>query len=94
LRLAGTNEAVKGTAKYESVYQGTKYYFRSASNKARFTENPAKYVPQYGAFCADGLLEGKLEDIDPTVFLSVEGGCTFVHPGQNGKAFRPRRKKT
>ena len=42
------NKAVKGSVKYESFYQGAKYHFSSATNKAFFKRNPERYVPQNG----------------------------------------------
>jgi hypothetical protein len=77
------NKAVKGSSKYESLYQRAKHYFSSATNQAIFGQNASKYVPQYGAFCADGLLKGNLEDIDPTVFFSRQRNCTSARPRQS-----------
>jgi YHS domain-containing protein len=77
------NKAVKGSSKYESLYQRAKHYFSSATNQAIFGQNASKYVPQYGAFCADGLLKGNLEDIDPTVFFSRQKNCTSARPRQS-----------
>ena len=87
------NKAVKGSSKYESFYQGAKYHFSSATNKAMFRQNPSKYVPQYGAFCADGLLEGKLEDIDPTVFFIRQGKLYFYSSKAELKTFRAKEEE-
>lgn len=87
------NKAIKGDSKYESFYQGAKYYFRSATNKATFAKNPGKYVPQYGAFCADGLLEGKLEDIDPTVFFIRQGKLYFCSSKAELQSFRAKEEE-
>jgi YHS domain-containing protein len=67
------NKAVKGSPKYQSSYQGAIYYFSSASNLATFKENPSRYVPQYGGFCANGVKNKQLVDSDPTVFFIVKG---------------------
>jgi YHS domain-containing protein len=83
-------KAVHGKSQYESVYQGAKYYFSSAANQTTFAKNPAKYVPQYGAFCADGLLEGKLEDIDPKVFIIRQGKLYFCSSTADLKTFRAK----
>jgi YHS domain-containing protein len=87
------NKAVKGSANYESVYQGAKYHFNSATNKATFEKNPERYVPQYGGFCADGLLEGKLEDIDPTVFFIRQGKLYFCSSRAELKTFRAKEEE-
>jgi YHS domain-containing protein len=88
--------AVKGDPKYSSSYGGATYYFASADDKAEFDKSPAKYAPQYGGFCANGMTKRKLNDIDPNVFLIYKGklyvcenakaGDTFyAHPAANIK---------
>jgi YHS domain-containing protein len=64
---------VKGNPAIKSNYQGATYLFASAADKAAFDKNPAKYVPQYGGFCAFGVSVGVLSDI--------EGPGGFVHKG-------------
>jgi YHS domain-containing protein len=60
---------VKGDPKYSSSYGGATYYFASADDKAEFDKTPAKYVPQYGGYCANSMTKRKLADIDPNVFF-------------------------
>jgi YHS domain-containing protein len=66
-------KAVKGNRRYQSTYQGATYYFSSAAHLSAFKKNPSKYVPQYGGFCADGMRNKQLNDIDPSVFFIVNG---------------------
>ncbi len=46
------NQAQKGNKKIATEYDGVKFYFSSQENLKKFKENPTKYVPQYGGFCA------------------------------------------
>ena len=55
---------IKGNSALESTYGGAKYLFASASDKAEFDKDPAKYAPQYGGFCAYGILKGALDDFE------------------------------
>src|ERR1700747_1078814 len=55
-------KAVKGSPKYQTTYQGATYYFSSASDLATFKKSPAKFVPQYGGFCASGMANRKAND--------------------------------
>jgi YHS domain-containing protein len=71
------NEAIKGSPDYQTTYQGAIYYFSSARNLATFKADPSKYVPQYGAFCANGVLKHEFTDSDPTVFF-IEKGKLYV----------------
>jgi YHS domain-containing protein len=67
------NRAVKGNPKYSSTYGGAIYYFASAEDKAEFEKTPAKYVPQYGGFCANSMSERRIADIDPNQFFIYKG---------------------
>ena len=61
---------IKGNSALESTYRGARYVFASASDKAEFDKDPAKYAPQYGGFCAYGILKGALDDFEgPGAFL-------------------------
>jgi YHS domain-containing protein len=48
----------KGSPQFKTVHQGVTFYFASAEHKALFDQQPAKYLPQYGGFCANGINYG------------------------------------
>ena len=65
---------VKGNSAIESTYQGATYLFASSADKADFDKDPAKYAPRYGAFCAYGVANGVLADLDgPRAFIVYKG---------------------
>ena len=65
---------VKGNSAIESTYQGATYLFASSADKADFAKDPAKYAPRYGAFCAYGVANGVLADVDgPGAFAVYKG---------------------
>src|SRR6266704_5492555 len=45
------NKPAKGNPKFQSEYEGAKYYFVSSEHKTLFDENPVKYAPAYGGYC-------------------------------------------
>jgi hypothetical protein len=55
------------------TYQGTTYYFASKADRSEFDKNQLKYVPQYDGFCANGVKNAKLTDVDPTMFFTANG---------------------
>jgi YHS domain-containing protein len=81
------HRAVKGDPKFSSTYRGATYYFASAADKSDFDKSPAKYAPQYGGFCANGMTKGKLNDIDPNVFFIYKGKLYVCQHEKAGKAF-------
>lgn len=76
---------VKGDAKFQSAYQGATYYFASAEHKAAFDQEPAKYAPQFGAFCAYAVSRGRTAPISVDTFSIVDGRLLLQH---NAKAVR------
>jgi YHS domain-containing protein len=53
---AGRHQA--GNPAHKSVHKGVTFRFASAENKALFDAAPAKYMPQYGGYCANGIVYG------------------------------------
>jgi YHS domain-containing protein len=64
---------VKGTAEFTHDFQGATYRFASAGSRDRFAKEPARYVPQYGAFCAYAVSRGYTADTDPLAWRIVNG---------------------
>ena len=48
------SKSVNGSPLISAEYQGATYYFSSEEHKKLFTEQPEKYAPQCGGFCAYG----------------------------------------
>ncbi|WP_186388256.1 MULTISPECIES: YHS domain-containing (seleno)protein [unclassified Stappia] len=62
---------VPGDFRVTAVHGGAVYRFASEENKAAFTADPDKYLPQYGGYCAMGVKMGQKLDGDPAVFTIV-----------------------
>jgi YHS domain-containing protein len=52
------NKARPGSAAIRSDYKGVSLYFVSAENKSKFDADPQAYLPQYGGYCANGIVYG------------------------------------
>jgi YHS domain-containing protein len=65
--------AQKGVKEFKSEYEGVAYYMTSKEQKRSFDENPIKYLPQYGGFCAFGIYAGAKFRVDPNKFISKDG---------------------
>lgn len=64
---------VAGSAEYTAVHNGAIYRFSSKKNRNKFTNNPEKYAPQYGGFCAYGMTFGKKFEVNGKAFEIVDG---------------------
>ena len=68
------NKVLKGDNKYVVTYDNAKYKFASQANLDKFNENPAKYMPQYGGYCAYAVgLKSEKVDIDPKTYEIRDG---------------------
>jgi YHS domain-containing protein len=45
-----------GSPAIKSVYKGVTFRFATPEHKAMFDAAPEKYIPQFGGYCADGLV--------------------------------------
>ncbi len=64
---------VVGQPAIVAKHDGAVYQFASEENRRAFEKDPARYVPQFGGFCAYGVALGKKLDSEPTAFKIVEG---------------------
>ncbi len=66
-------KAVEGDRKYQTEWMGANWRFASEKHLALFLENPEKYAPQYGGYCAYAVSNDDLAGIDPEQFHIHEG---------------------
>ena len=65
--------AVPGQEAFEHAVGGVRYRFASAANRDRFAQDPQRYAPQYGGFCAYAVSKGYTADTDPQAWRIVDG---------------------
>ena len=66
-------KAVRGKRSIWSTYNGVTYFFASKADKTDFDQNPKKFEPQYGGFCANSMAKGEKKASDPTQFFIYKG---------------------
>ncbi len=64
---------VVGQPAIVAKHDGAVYQFATEENRRAFQKDPARYVPQFGGFCAYGVALGKKLDGEPTAFKIVDG---------------------
>ncbi|WP_437373061.1 YHS domain-containing (seleno)protein [Maribacter litoralis] len=68
------NKAIKGKKSLKADSDGAIYYFSSEEHKNLFKENPEKYTPEYGGWCAYAMGDsGEKVSIDPETFIILDG---------------------
>jgi YHS domain-containing protein len=98
------HKPMKANARFQSEYEGAKYFFVSADHKKLFDADPAKYAPAYGGYCGYAASIGKVRPANPLLWSIVDGRLIVQHtrgaaelwekdvPGNKAKAdgFWPR----
>ena len=72
------SKPVNGSPFVAATHQGATYFFASDEHKKLFTENPDKYTPQFGGFCAYGVGLDKLFPEDITTW-QVRNGKLYLN---------------
>jgi len=73
------NKPVKGDAQIQYSYEDAIYYFSSQEHLQLFKENPEKYKPQFGGWCAYAVSLGRVAPIDVNTFSIVNGRLVIQH---------------
>ena len=72
------DEALEGNKKFTAVYDTVKYKFISQNNLGTFNENPIKYMPQYGGYCAYAIgAKAEKVKINPETF-EIRNGKLYL----------------
>ena len=64
---------VAGKRTHRVEWKGATWSFASAGNKALFEDDPEKYAPRYGGYCAWAVSQGYTAPIDPDAWSIVDG---------------------
>lgn len=71
--FTGQGTPVKGDADYAAQHRGVTYWFANAANRDAFRANPARYLPQYGGYCAWAAAQGYTAPGRPQHYRIVDG---------------------
>jgi len=64
---------LRGNGNHIATYEGETYLFVDEDNRKAFLDDPSKFAPAYGGYCAYGVAVGKKFVSDPDVWRVVDG---------------------
>jgi YHS domain-containing protein len=74
--------SLENAKKFRFQYNQATYVFSSQAHLDLFKENPAKYLPQFGGWCAYAVAANKEKvDVDPESFLIQDGRLLLFYNG-------------
>ena len=75
-----------GNADINTEYDGATYRFASEEHKALFVKDPLKYVPQFGGYCANGIVYGIPCGGDPDTWQMIDGKL-YIFGGESSRKY-------
>jgi len=72
------NAPVKGSSEFSTEHLGATWFFASEANKQLFINNPEKYTPQYGGYCAYAVSRNSSASIKPE-FFTIENDKLYLN---------------
>jgi len=63
---------VKGSSDFTTDYDGATWRFASAANRDAFRQDPERFAPQYGGYCAWAVSQGYTASTDPEAWKIVD----------------------
>ena len=78
------NKDVQGSPAIKSTFENVTFYFSSTENKALFDKDPMKYLPQYGGYCANGIVYGIPWGGDADTWRMIDGKL-YIFGGQGSR---------
>jgi YHS domain-containing protein len=73
-----------GNPQFSSTFENVNFHFATSEHKALFDKEPAKYIPQYGGYCANGVAYGIPWGGDADTWR-IEGGKLYIFGGKSSK---------
>ena len=71
-------QPVRGSDALVHIHEGAAYRFASQAHLDSFKQDPERYAPQFGGFCAYGVSVGKKFDGDPRLW-KIEDGKLYLN---------------
>jgi hypothetical protein len=84
---------MKGYPALQIRHNQVLYYFENEENRLAFSENPEKYVPAYGGWCAWAMLDGDKVEVDPLSYKIINGKNHLYYNGFWGDTLAKWNKK-
>ena len=78
------NKDSMGSAGFRSHYQGITFQFTSADHKALFDKDPPRYLPEFGGYCANGIVYGIPWGGDGDTWKMIDGKL-YIFGGHGSK---------
>lgn len=77
-------KAVEGVEGITYEWKGAVWRFATMKHRDLFIAEPEKYAPQFGGYCAYGIADGKIFDVDPQAW-EIKDGKLYLAQNRRAK---------
>jgi YHS domain-containing protein len=77
---------VPGSPGIKAEHEGVTYRFASAGHRDLFVKEPAKYAPQFGGFCSNGIVYAIPWGGDPDAWKIIDGKL-YIFGGESSRRY-------
>ena len=81
-----SSKHIRGLATIKAEHDGVTYRFENEANKATFLKEPDRFAPEYGGFCANGIIYGIPWGGDGDTWKIINGKL-YIFGGQQSKNY-------
>ncbi|HEY7763367.1 MAG TPA: YHS domain-containing (seleno)protein [Aestuariivirgaceae bacterium] len=83
------NRPVKGSEEFAYEWLGTPWHFANSRHREMFMNEPVKYAPQYGGYCAGEVAfnSSVTVNVDPEGFKIIDGKLYLIYDKRNADYF-------
>lgn len=85
--------AVMGAEEFAYEWRGATWLFANEENLDAFREDPERYAPEYGGYCAYAIARDKLAPIDPDRWDVVDGSLYLNYSGSTQRDWREHQSR-
>lgn len=72
-------EPLRGKSEFSFELDGAVYYFANTENMEKFAEDPARFIPAYGGYCAYEMSRGQIKKGNPDSYMLNSGKLYFFY---------------
>ncbi len=77
----GGGKPREGRREFSARHDGRMYWFATAENRSRFVQNPERYAPAYGGWCAWAMVQGEEVEVDSESFIIEDDRLFLFYDG-------------
>ena len=82
--------AIQGNSKFQYQWLNSQWRFTNETHLQLFKQDPERYMPEYGGYCARAVSLGYIRSINPQVWSIIDDKLLLFHSESHKEKFMQR----